>query len=70
MAHVCGYLQGLMYCFDLLGLNIPFMDPPFRLGVHPTIWATLPFLILSNNSGVGEVSTESKLFTVSFDGAE
>ena len=63
-----GRLQYLMYGFDLFGLNTPFMDPPFRLGVYPTIWAILPFLILSNNSGIGEVSTESKLFTVPCDG--
>ena len=45
----------------LLGL-LP--DPPTELGDSPIKRATLPLQILSNNSGVGEVSTESKLFTV------
>ena len=39
-------------------------DPPTELGDSPSKWATLPLQILSNNLGVGEVSSESKLFTV------
>ena len=39
------------------------MDPPFKLGVYPTIWANLPFLILSNNSGVGESQLKVSFLT-------
>ena len=39
-------------------------DPPTELGDFPSKWAILPLQILSNNLGVGEVSTEIKLFTV------
>ena len=29
-----GHLQYLMYDFVFLGLNTPFIDPPFKLGVY------------------------------------